>query len=159
MIGAVVILWFVLLQDPVAFTTPLQAFPYTYYLTTGPSSFVSVEGVEWPIDLGRLSPLSNAQAVRALKTLRWHTLYPNKEGKITILGQYDSGGSFVLVHWYLETPFVSIYEKYPDQLENEVITVQRTQLLPVDFKPQLDFDPLRFTQSSPPRQPSPMCAD
>ncbi|MCB1053681.1 MAG: hypothetical protein H6510_17060 [Acidobacteria bacterium] len=149
----VLFIW-LLCQEGAAFTTPLQKFPYTYYITTGPSSYISQDGVEWPINLNQLSPLSDAQAVKALSTLRWNTLYPNKEGKITILGQFDAGGSFVLVHWYLEIPFESIYEKYPDQLENEVLSFQRTQLLPIDFEPQLEFDPVRFTQPTPPQMPN-----
>lgn len=124
----------------------IQTLPYIHYISTGENTFVVIDDEEIFVDWSIKPPGTNLEALEALQTLKWNTLYLNTKGKIFLHGYFNQREQFVLVHWHLKAPFDTRFEKEQGSPETQ-FTISRTRLLPWDFKPDLTYDPIIYQRA------------
>jgi hypothetical protein len=139
-------------------------FKYKHAESTGQNQWIYVDGKLVPIQFDRQK--SDAKALAAISALLPEVLGPNSDGKITLIGWFlrrkillpagpqfaDPPGSFcysfVLTHWYLETPFNRMEVQNLDHIPQEFRSVRCESLSAKDFSSCNGFDPRQFEKVS-----------
>ncbi|MDZ4834388.1 MAG: hypothetical protein SGJ27_11480 [Candidatus Melainabacteria bacterium] len=139
-------------------------FKYKHAECTGQNQWIYVKGRELPIRFDTTK--SNQSAIKALSALLPEVLGPNSNGKITLVGSYetrkialpsgpgrgDPPGSFyhnfILSDWRIETPFTRMVITNPGEIPQEFRAVQLNSLGANEFNNCKGFDPKRFSSAT-----------
>lgn len=136
-------------------------FKYKHAECTGQNQWIYIKGKTIPIRFD--TKKSDQPALKALSALLPEVLGPNSDGKITLMGRYetrkvpipdgphsgDPPGSyyhnFVLSDWRIQTPFIRLILKIPGEIPQEFRPVKLHALSAKEFNNCDGFDPKRFS--------------